>query len=100
MKARFPVLAPGIATLLVVSALTHSPAHAAAVDQCNRACLNSIVEKYVGALRLEIFRINGAGQISQVEAVMLSVPYGMRPGFSTGTHMPSPQAQKNGFREY
>lgn len=48
----------------------------------------------------EIFQINGAGQISQVEAVLLSVPYGMRPGFSTGVHMPSPQAQKDGFKEY
>ena len=48
----------------------------------------------------EIFQINGAGQISQVEAVLLSVPYGMRPGFSTGTHMPSPQAQKDEFKEY
>jgi hypothetical protein len=48
----------------------------------------------------EIFQINGAGQISQVEAVLLSVPYGMRPGFSTGMHMPSPQAQKDGFKEY
>ena len=48
----------------------------------------------------EIFQINTAGQISQVEAVLLSVPYGMRPGFSTGVHMPSPQAQKDGFKEY
>ena len=48
----------------------------------------------------EIFQINAAGQISQVEAVLLSVPYGMRPGFSTGVHMPSPQAQKDGFKEY
>ena len=48
----------------------------------------------------EIFQINAAGQISQVEAVLLSVPYGMRPGFSTGTHLPSPQAQKDGFKEY
>ena len=48
----------------------------------------------------EIFQVNEAGQISQVEAVLLSVPYGMRPGFSTGTHMPSPQAQKDGFKEY
>ncbi|MEJ1960741.1 MAG: hypothetical protein WDO56_04030 [Gammaproteobacteria bacterium] len=37
---------------------------------------------------------------AQVEAVLLSVPYGMRPAFSTGTHMPSPQAQKDGFKEY
>lgn len=48
----------------------------------------------------EIFQINPQGQISQVEAVLLSVPYGMRPGFSTGVHMPSPQAQKDGFKEY
>lgn len=48
----------------------------------------------------EIFQINAQGQISQVEAVLLSVPYGMRPGFSTGVHMPSPQAQKDGFKEY
>jgi hypothetical protein len=48
----------------------------------------------------EIFQINAEGQISQVEAVLLSVPYGMRPGFSTGAHFPSPQAQKDGFKEY
>jgi len=48
----------------------------------------------------EIFQINADGKISQVEAVLLSVPYGMRPGWVTGTHMPSPQAQKDHFREY
>jgi hypothetical protein len=48
----------------------------------------------------EIFQVNGAGEISQVEAVLLSVPYGMRPGWSTGVHMPSPQAGRDGFREY
>jgi hypothetical protein len=126
MKARFPVLALTIATLLSLSTLTHAPARAAAVDQCDRACLDSIVEKYVAALASHdpkkaplapgarytennvelplpdgLWRtINAAGQISQVEAVLLSVPYGMRPGFSTGTHMPSPQALKDGFKEY
>jgi hypothetical protein len=48
----------------------------------------------------EIFQINGEGQISQVEAVLLSVPYGMRPGWSTGVHLPSPQAIHDGFKEY
>ncbi len=48
----------------------------------------------------EIFQINGRGQISQVEAILLSVPYGMRLGWSTGVHMPSPQATRDGFREY
>lgn len=48
----------------------------------------------------EIFQINADGRISQVEAVLLSVPYGMRPGWSTGTHMPSPQAIADGFTEY
>jgi hypothetical protein len=48
----------------------------------------------------ELFQINADGKISQVEAVLLSVPYGMRPGWVTGTHMPSPQAQKDHFREY
>ncbi len=48
----------------------------------------------------EIFQINGEGQISQVEAVLLSVPYGMRPGWSTGVHLPSPQAIRDGFKEY
>ncbi len=47
----------------------------------------------------EIFEINAAGQISQVEAVLLSVPYGMRPGWSTGMHIPDPQAQRDGFKE-
>ncbi len=48
----------------------------------------------------EIFQINAAGRISQVEAVLLSVPYGMRPGWVTGSHLPSPQAKLDHFREY
>ncbi|HEY1589039.1 MAG TPA: hypothetical protein VGG00_04815 [Rhodanobacter sp.] len=48
----------------------------------------------------EIFQIDASGKISQVEAVLLSVPYGMRPGWVTGTHMPSPQAKQDHFREY
>jgi hypothetical protein len=48
----------------------------------------------------EIFQVNGAGQLSQVEAVLLSVPYGTRPGWSTGVHLPSPAAQRDGFKEY
>lgn len=48
----------------------------------------------------EIFQINAAGQISQVEAVLLSVPYGMRPGWSTGVHLPSPAAERDHFKEY
>lgn len=48
----------------------------------------------------EIFQVNTDGRISQVEAVLLSVPYGMRPGWSTGVHLASPAAQKDGFKEY
>ena len=48
----------------------------------------------------EIFQVNADGKISQVEAILLSVPYGMRPGWSEGVHLPSPQAQKDHFREY
>ncbi len=48
----------------------------------------------------EIFQVNADGKISQVEAVLLSVPYGMRPGWSTGVHLPSPAARKDGFKEY
>ena len=48
----------------------------------------------------EVFQVNGSGQLSQVEAVLLSVPYGMRPGWSTGRHLPSPAAQRDGFKEY
>ena len=48
----------------------------------------------------EVFQVNGSGQLSQVEAVLLSVPYGMRPGWSTGLHLPSPAAQRDGFKEY
>jgi hypothetical protein len=48
----------------------------------------------------EIFQINAAGQISQVEAILLAVPYGMRPGWTTGVHMASPQAIRDGFKEY
>ncbi|HTC44953.1 MAG TPA: hypothetical protein VK696_07890 [Steroidobacteraceae bacterium] len=48
----------------------------------------------------ELFEVNAAGKISQVEAVLLSVPYGMRPGWVTGAHFPSPQAKQDHFREY
>lgn len=48
----------------------------------------------------EIFQIDRDGRISQVEAVMTTVPYGMRPYFGTGFHMTSPQAVKDGFEEY
>jgi hypothetical protein len=48
----------------------------------------------------ELFEINAAGKISQVEAVLLSVPYGMRPGWVTGRHLPSPQAKLDQFKEY
>jgi hypothetical protein len=48
----------------------------------------------------EIFQVNAEGRISQVEAVLISVPYGMLPGWSTGVHMPSPQAIKDKFKEY
>lgn len=48
----------------------------------------------------EIFQIDRDGRISQVEAVMTSVPYGMRPYFGTGFHMDSPQAVADGFEEY
>lgn len=47
----------------------------------------------------EVFQINREGRISQVEAVLLSVPYGMRPGWHTGIHMPSPAAARDHFRE-
>jgi hypothetical protein len=48
----------------------------------------------------EIFQITGEGKISQIEAVLLSVPYGMRPGWSTGVHLSSPQAERDRFKEY
>jgi hypothetical protein len=48
----------------------------------------------------ELFEINAAGKISQVEAVLLSVPYGMRPDWVSGRHLPSPQAKLDQFREY
>ncbi|HEY6453761.1 MAG TPA: hypothetical protein VIY90_00615 [Steroidobacteraceae bacterium] len=48
----------------------------------------------------EYFEVNAAGRISQVEAVLLSVPYGTRPGWVTGVHLPSPQARLDHFREY
>jgi hypothetical protein len=47
----------------------------------------------------EIFQINQEGKISQVEAVLLGVPYGMRPGWDTGIHVPDPQAAKDHFAE-
>jgi hypothetical protein len=48
----------------------------------------------------ELFQVNAGGRISQVEAVLLAVPYGQRPGFTDGLRFPSPQAVKDGFREY
>ena len=48
----------------------------------------------------EIFQINPDGKISQVEAVLLSLPYGIRPGWTTGVHMVSPQARQDRFKEY
>jgi hypothetical protein len=48
----------------------------------------------------EIFQITADGKIGQVEAVLLAVPYGIRPGWNTGIKMPSPQAIKDGFKEY
>jgi hypothetical protein len=47
----------------------------------------------------ETFSIDRQG-ISQVEAVFTNVTYGTRPYFSTGFHMDSPQAVKDGFNEY
>ncbi len=47
----------------------------------------------------ETFSIDREG-VSQVEAVFTSVTYGTRPYFSTGFHMDSPQAVKDGFDEY
>jgi hypothetical protein len=47
----------------------------------------------------ETFSIDRDG-ISQVEAVFTNVTYGTRPYFSTGFHMDSPQAVKDGFDEY
>jgi hypothetical protein len=48
----------------------------------------------------EIFQINTDGKISQIEAVLLSVPYGTHPGWTTGVHLPSPQSLRDGFKEY
>ena len=48
----------------------------------------------------EVFQVSAAGEISQIEAVLLSVPYGMRPGWSSGMRMPSPAATKDRFKEY
>jgi len=47
----------------------------------------------------EIFQINAEGKISQVEAILLSVPYGMAPGWETGAHVPDPAAVKDHFVE-
>ncbi len=48
----------------------------------------------------EIFQVNGDGKISQIEAILQSVPYGMRPGWNTGVHLPSEAVQRDGFKEY
>lgn len=47
----------------------------------------------------ETFSIDAQG-ISQIEAVFTSVTYGTRPYFSTGFHMDSAQAIRDGFEEY
>ena len=47
----------------------------------------------------EIFQVNRDGKISQVEAVLLGVPYGTRPGWTTGVHIPSPAAVRDHFAE-
>jgi hypothetical protein len=47
----------------------------------------------------EIFEVNAKGEISQIEAVLVSAPYGMRPGWSTGVHLASPAARRDGFKE-
>ncbi|MDR2215441.1 MAG: hypothetical protein LBE59_06335 [Nevskiaceae bacterium] len=47
----------------------------------------------------EAFQIDEEG-ISQVEAIMTTVPYGMRPYFSTGFQMDSEQTRIDGFIEY
>lgn len=47
----------------------------------------------------EVFSIDKEG-ISQVEAVFTSVPYGVRPYFSTGFRMDSEMAVKEGFVEW
>jgi hypothetical protein len=49
----------------------------------------------------EIFQITPEGKISQVEAILLSVPYGMRPGWPAPKQtFESPQAIKDGYVEY
>jgi hypothetical protein len=49
----------------------------------------------------EIFQITPAGKISQVEAILLSVPYGMRTGWPAPKQtFESPQAIKDGYVEY
>jgi len=48
----------------------------------------------------EIFQVNGEGKLSQIEAVLQSVPYGMRPGWSTGVHLQSEAVRRDGFKEY
>lgn len=49
----------------------------------------------------EIFQITPEGKISQVEAILLSVPYGMRPGWAAPKKtFVSPQAIKDGYVEY
>jgi hypothetical protein len=48
----------------------------------------------------ELFQVDAEGKISQVEAVLMAVPYGQRPAFPTGQHFASPQADRDGFKEY
>ena len=47
----------------------------------------------------ELFEVNADGKISQVEAILLSVPYGLSAGWDTGVHVPDPAAFKDGYQE-
>jgi hypothetical protein len=106
MKTRFAVLASSIASLMGVSGI-------ATAAERDRACLNGIVENYIAAMAApeilgDVTRNPFTTTVlpdkrrprAELSAIVNSVPYGMRPAFSTGTHMPSPQAQQAGFREY
>ncbi len=48
----------------------------------------------------ELFQIDKDGKISQIEAIEIGTPYGMRPYSGAGFRMDSPQAIKDGFKEY
>jgi len=113
-----PMRAASAAVGLGLALLAGAPPGARAAERCERACLEGVAEKYLAAMLTHDpanaplahgaryteggRRAHTAGRsvahrgFSQMEAA----PYGMRPGWTTGVHLPSEAVRRDGFREY